>query len=94
MNTQGAESPDGGAVGTIAAVEYVDGLDAVAVHLHRPIEHLRHGLHLQVVAVAPVPPLAIEVLREALGHKLRKVVALRLLATRPRARSARREKLL
>lgn len=45
---------------------------AILIHLHRPVVHLRHGLHLNVVAMAVVFPFPVdiggEVLRDIVGE--------------------------
>lgn len=41
---------------------------AVLVDLHRPVVHLRHGLHLDVVAVTVVFPFPVDVCGEVFCH--------------------------
>ena len=44
--------------------------------LNSSVVHLSHGLHLQVVAIAVVTALPVDVLLEILCHKLREVVCI------------------
>ena len=50
--------------------------DAVLVDLNGSVVHLGHCLHLQVVAIAVVTPLPIDVLLKVLRDKLREVVGI------------------
>ena len=55
--------------------DWPDGLTcAVLVHLHRSVVHLSHGLHLDVVAMAIVFPLPIDVCGEVLCHVVGEIV--------------------
>lgn len=47
---------------------------AVLVNLHWPVVHLRHGLHLDVVAVAVVFPLPVDVCGEVLCHVVGEII--------------------
>ena len=49
--------------------------NAVLVNLNGSVVHLSHGLHLEVIAVAVIGTLAIDVLLEILRHKLREVLS-------------------
>lgn len=61
----------------LVVVPGTDGLTcAVLVHLHRSVVHLRHGLHLDVVAVAIVFPLPVDVCGEVLCHVVGKIVGI------------------
>ena len=56
---------------------WTEGLtDAVLVDLDCPVVHLSHGLHLQVVTVAVVRALAVDILLKVLCHKLREVISI------------------
>lgn len=47
---------------------------AVLVNLHWPVVHLRHGLHLDVVAMAVVFPLPVDVCGEVLCHVVGEII--------------------
>ena len=50
--------------------------NAVLVDFNGSVVHLSHSLHLQVVAVAVVRTLAVDVLLKIFRHKLREIVSI------------------
>lgn len=60
---------------------------AVLIHLHRPVVHFRHGLHLDVVAVAIVFPLPVDVRGEVLRHVVGEIISILHLQDESRVRT-------
>lgn len=66
---------------------------AVLVHLHGPVVHLCHGLHLNVVAMAVVFPLPVDVGGEVLCYIVGEVVSILHLQNRSEGQGLCREEM-